>query len=190
MYARLSRAYPRLTNAFTGATVTCTGDTAVQFGIEHADAWDGQRTGVCSCYSFLYAAPLAAWFGYMDRCFPLAQSSMSQFMSKIFVNQFVSSFFILTPGFVAWSCTIEEVVRGNGFFAGLQRTRKTFESDLLQLSARSFCIWLPVNAAIFRFASVHHRIFWISSVAVFWQGYTSWVAHGRIERAPQSDARD
>ena len=66
MYSRLQSAYPRLANALTGATVTITGDTAVQFGIESADTWDAQRTGVCSTYSFLYAAPLAAWFGYMD----------------------------------------------------------------------------------------------------------------------------
>ena len=72
---------------------------------------------------------------------------------------------------------------GHACPAGLQRARSTLENDGLQLAVQSFCLWLPANATIFRYAAVHHRILWISSVAVFWQGFISWVAHGRIERA-------
>ena len=181
MYARLQKAYPTLTNALTGFGVMVTGDSAVQFGIERAEVWDKQRTGVCSCYSFVYAPPLAMWFGYMDRCFPGA--SMVQFASKLVINQTVSSC-LLTPGFLMWSSTIEEVVRGKGVLAGVERARKTLQQDGLMLVAGSWCSWLPINALIFKFAPVHARIAWISSYSVLWLGYSSWVAHGRIERAP------
>ena len=81
-YSRLQRAYPKATNALTGATVMATGDTAVQFAIEGAREWDQKRTGVCASFSLIYASPLAMWFGYMDRCFP-NQRSVLQFSSKV-----------------------------------------------------------------------------------------------------------
>ena len=104
---------------------------------------------------------------------------------QLIVNQTVSSA-LLTPGFLTWSSIIEEVVRGKGCGAGLERARETLQRDGVQLAAQSFCLWLPVNASIFLFAPVHARIACISSFHVLWGGYSSWVAHGRIEAADGS----
>lgn len=146
MYLRAQKAYPMATNAVTGGAVMGTGDISVQYFVEKAETIDLNRSAVCSGFNFVMSAPLARWYGVLDRLFPPSTSSV--FAAKVVVNQLVSSP-ILSPGFLAWTSTIDSVVAGRGVATGLEQARTKVERDAVPLLTKSFCLWLPANTLMF-----------------------------------------
>ena len=155
------------------------GDATTQLAVEKSGRFDARRTAICSSYNALYAVPLMRWYGVLDRWFP--PSTMLVFISKTLVNQSVSSLLIPT-GFLSWTSMLEELANGNGVSAGVTRASESLGRNGTELISKSFCVWLPANMTMFLIVPVPFRAAWISTVAVFWGAYCSFVAHTGLGR--------
>ena len=175
MYARLQRVAPKTTNFLTGAAVMGVGDSCAQRMVEGAPQLDHRRTAVCSSFNAMVSTPLAMWYALADRVWP-ASSGARAFLTKITVNQVLSSL-TLSPGFLAWSNSLEALWNGLPVEDALATTVATLKREARSLVATSFVFWLPTNALMFVAVPQAYRIVFLSVVSCGWGSYCSYVAH-------------
>ena len=175
MYASLQRLAPRTTNFVTGASVMAVGDTITQTAVEEAKQLDRKRTVCCSSYNACVSVPLAMWYAKADQIWP-ANAGARTFATKILVNQLLSSA-VLSPGFLAWSNSLEVLWSGRPVSEARDVTLATLRREAPSLVATSFCFWLPTNSLMFFAVPQAYRVVFMSTVSVGWGGYCSFVAH-------------
>ena len=174
MYARWQRIAPKTTNFITGATVMAIGDAITQTAVEESKL-DKKRTTICSSYNATVSVPLSLWYAKADQFWP-ANTGARTFATKIIVNQILSSA-VLSPGFLAWSNSLEALWSGRSATEARDVTLATLRREAPLLVATSFCFWLPTNSIMFMAVPQAYRVVFMSTVSVGWGGYCSYVAH-------------
>ena len=175
MYARLQRIAPKTTNFITGATVMAIGDAITQTAVEETEQLDKKRTTICSSFNATVSVPLSLWYAKADQLWP-ANTGARTFVTKIIVNQILSSA-VLSPGFLAWSNSLEALSSGRPASEARDVTLATLRREAPSLVATSFIFWLPTNSLMFMAVPQAYRVVFMSTVSVGWGGYCSYVAH-------------
>ena len=154
----------------------CVGDVLVQ-KIEGATHIDQKRTAVCSAFNAGISVPLAAWYAAADKIWPGSPSSSPRsFVTKVIVNQVLSSL-TLSPGFLAWSNSVEALLNGRTLEDARRVTAETLRREGPSLVTTSFFFWLPTNSFMFFAVPQELRIAFLSTASCAWGAYTSYVAH-------------
>jgi hypothetical protein len=156
----------------------CVGDGAVQLLIERPKAgdveFDGVRNASSSFFTGAQSIWMTRWWRWLDVAFPAATTA--NLVRKLIVNQTVLTG-TLTPSYMLWSGIVEPPLRGTAVdWDGL---RERLRIELGGLLLRSWCLWLPIHIFNFTMLQPHMRVPIVASVTVLWNGYLSFVSHGR-----------
>ncbi|KAL1519833.1 hypothetical protein AB1Y20_023338 [Prymnesium parvum] len=172
MLRGLSSRYPTIVSAMTGFGVMCVGDGTVQVVIEGEDlgSFDWVRNSSSSIFQAVASAFMGKWWRFLDSKIPTTS------IPKLAVNQVVLSGTI-TPGYLVWSGIVEAVLRCGP--VDWTHLYSQLHEELPSLLPASIGFWLPFNTFNFMVMPAHLRVAFISSVAVAWGGYLSYVSHGR-----------
>ena len=176
-FRRMSQKHPLATSACTGFTIMLVGDGAVQLLIEqqHTSAsFDGVRSSTSSFFTGVQAVWMTRWWRWLDVAVPA--TNLSGLVRKLVVNQLMLTG-TLTPSYMLWSGIVEAPLRGLAVdWAGL---RERLRTELGGLLVQSWCLWLPVHLFNFTVLPPHMRVPVVSVASVCWNGYLSFVSHGR-----------
>mmetsp|Transcript_50987 Transcript_50987/g.95435 ORF Transcript_50987/g.95435 Transcript_50987/m.95435 type:complete len:182 (-) Transcript_50987:253-798(-) len=169
--------HPILTSLATGAGVMSLGDSTVQLA---CGKWDGQRNAVVSVYNGGISPLFFFWWKYLDTIWPGA--GVGAVVRKALTNQMAvapfNSLFFLT-----WCTVVESLIQGGraGCAPSMQsvwdKVASKATAEIPQLVLSSNCFWLPANAVNFMFMPQHFRVLFMSSCAVVWGAYVSYVVH-------------
>mmetsp|Transcript_29658 Transcript_29658/g.44350 ORF Transcript_29658/g.44350 Transcript_29658/m.44350 type:complete len:161 (-) Transcript_29658:137-619(-) len=153
------------------------GDASVQ--VWGRGRFDAQRNAVVSAYNGATAPLFYYWWRLLDRQWP--GTSVGAVVRKALTNQLVVGPFN-SALFLAWSTSVEAwLARSQGgaldaaALGAAVREKALREVPGLVLSSCFF--WLPANATNFMFVPMHFRVLFMSSCAVAWGAYISYVVH-------------
>lgn len=172
---------PIATNAASAASLAVISDAVAQklpaqdvsaspsFDIERS-AWMAVWGAVVSGITIFY------WLQWLGARFPLAQTSASQLVGKVFVNQLVMSpslnggFF----AFVIWTRTAPRL----WFNAAKRRLLlDKFATDLLPTCARSCMFWSVVQSINFKLLPPQFGVLFTNAAFVVWTTYLSLIGN-------------
>ncbi|CAJ1455536.1 unnamed protein product [Effrenium voratum] len=174
-FVAFQRRFPAAASATVGFTVMGLGDASVQ-AMEGGSAYDPQRGVVVSAYNGGMSPLFYFWWQYLDKIW--AGTSLAAVARKTLCNQVVIAPFN-SALFLTWSTALGSWIKSSEHSTSSVREKVTLKlkTEVPDLVKSSCGFWLPANAANFMFVPKHFRVLFMSSCAVLWGGYISFVAH-------------
>ncbi|CAK9035803.1 unnamed protein product [Durusdinium trenchii] len=171
---------PVATCLVTGASVMSIGDSAVQ--LCGSGTLDVERNVVVSAYNAGSAPFFYFWWQTLDGMFPgkgwaavarktlVNQATMAPFNSALFLTWSTA----LEP----WIKTIRKKGKDDPKMSNIwEKVKSKVQSEIPELVVSQCGYWLPANAVNFMFMPQHLRVVFMSTCAVIWGGYISYVVH-------------
>lgn len=182
---RLQVAWPLTNAACTGFVVMSAGDAAAQLAAG-ATQIDRSRNLIASSFNGCASPCFFRWYRLMDWIAP--GTALRTLVPKVLCSQIFTTG-MTNPCFISWCNAFEELSRTGAaadWAAVRARTVEQLRRELPHIYGSSMIFWLPVTSANYAFVPEHLRILWVSSCAVLWGGFVSFVAHRDPESGPGS----
>lgn len=176
---------PVATCLVTGASVMSIGDSAVQ--LCGSGTLDLERNVVVSAYNGGTSPFFYFWWQHLDGMWP--GKGVAAVARKALVNQATMAPFN-SALFLTWSTALESWIKSGRFeskdgkddpkvlkYNIWEKVKNKVRSEIPDLVLAQCGYWLPANAVNFMFMPQHLRVVFMSTCAVVWGGYISYVVH-------------
>jgi len=142
---------------------------AVEYSSSFLDYWDAERSSRMGLYGFAISTPL--YYAWMCKCLPRIvyfKSKAKCVGMKLFLDQLFFECFMICTFFSSI-----DLLEGRSASESMENVKEKF----LPTFKDSMKVWPAAQLINFALIPLHWQNLWISTVAVFWSAYVSYIQH-------------